>query len=445
MEGTVRRVQGSFHFEEGGFSDQVVVCLERSVKEMREEKMKHLCFLGLLMLLLWGCSSPPLQPEGELESAADRKVEASSTEANQEKSQPPDELSFDAGVEPVVDAGTPDDSLTPEKSQADSSVRESITEPVAPDSGTSGCPQGVVCVDRFPFRYEGDTRQSSSSQFDRYNCKTSADESGPEVIFRVEVKQEGFLSAAVFDDAGVDVDVHILSRLDPNACLHRGDKHTRADVKPGVYYVVVDSYVKSGKALSGKFRVDIGLYLPSRGRCDMQSGEMKRVRDGGKSLKMPATGPMVMEAHLVSQDEPPPYPKTSTDKLKNHYEISQKKTGFVMHRTQSWAPLEGGTFYGAGIGSPKLFPLLHEGWYVNMYWQKVSRPARGTRMILRIPGTNRAVVVAAGYETGPGNLANIGGTTEETHFYLKTIHKSKMTLGIAKDQTLPYGPRVCQD
>ena len=52
--------------------------------------------------------------------------------------------------------------------------------------------------------------------------------------------------------------------------------------------------------------------------------------------------------------------------------------------------------------------------------------------------------MAAGYETGPGNLDNIGGTVEESHFYLGTGHKSVLTLGIASDQELPFGPRLCE-
>ena len=170
---------------------------------------------------------------------------------------------------------------------------------------------------------------------------------------------------------------------------------------------------------------------------------MERVNDGGDHLSMPATGPMVMEAHLVTQEEPPPYPTTQTEFLEDHYALSQAATGLVMHRTQKWAPLEGGNFYGAGIGSPTLFPVVDEGWYVNMYWTSSSRPDRGTRMILRLPNSDRAVVVAAGYETGPGDLANIGGTPEEPHFYLGTTHKSVLTLGIASDQQLPFGPRTC--
>jgi len=115
-----------------------------------------------------------------------------------------------------------------------------------------------------------------------------------------------------------------------------------------------------------------------------------------------------------------------------------------MYRTQQWAPLEGGSFYGAGIGDPSAFPALDEGWYVNMYWTSAARPAKGTRMILKDPNGNRAVVVAAGYETGPGNLSYVGGTPEESHFYMGTTHLDTMTLGIATDQGLPLGPRLCQ-
>jgi hypothetical protein len=172
---------------------------------------------------------------------------------------------------------------------------------------------------------------------------------------------------------------------------------------------------------------------------------MKRVNDGGNHLAMPATGPIVLEAHLVTQQEPEPYPTTSTGELEAHYALSQSVTGLVMHRAQPWAPLEGGSFYGAGIGSPTLVPVLEEGCYVNLAWTRESRPPRGTRMILRLPGTSRAVVVAAGHETGPGNLAHLGGTPEETHFYLRTGHLSEMDLGIAVDPTLPFGPRVCTE
>jgi len=311
-----------------------------------------------------------------------------------------------------------------------------------PDGGAPPCPANMTCVSTFPFGDDRDTRTSPLSSFDHYSCAPATDESGAEIVYQVTLPTSGFLSAAVQEQPGVDVDVHLLSSLDPQACLARGNFHAHADVGPGVVYVVIDTY--GGAANAGAFHVDIGFTVPSQGACALETGTMARVGDNGNHLAMPATGPVVVEAHLVTQEEPPPYPMTQTEYLARHYALSQSRTGFVLHRGQPWAPLEGGgTFYGAGIGSPTLFPVEHEAWYVNMYWTATDRPARGTRMIIRVPGTSRAVVVAAGYETGPGDLTHIGGTPEESHYYLGS-NSVPWTLGIATDQTLPLGPRVCQ-
>lgn len=309
-----------------------------------------------------------------------------------------------------------------------------------PDAGKPACPSDRTCVDAFPFGEDRDTSKSPLSSLDGYSCSPGTDESGPEIVYQVAVPADGFLSAAVEEADGVDVDVHILSSLSAASCLDRGNDHARADVTAGTWFVVVDSY--AGSANAGAFHVDIGFLEPSRGACALKVGEMARVGDGGDPLAMPATGPVVLEAHLVTQEEPPPYPGSSTEELAAHHALSQARTGLVMHRSQPWAPLEGGTFYGCGIGSPTAFPVVDEGWYVNMYWTSASRPAKGTRMIFRLPGTSRAVVVSAGYETGPGDLAKIGGTPEETHFYLGG--ERTLTLGIAEDQALPLGPRVCE-
>ena len=390
--------------------------------------------------LLSGCS-PPVESEGPANeappSATDTFVAPVDTGEAVEVAAPLP----DPGPAPE-DAPPAEDEPAPPPVDTGPPPEEDTATPA--DTGPPACPEGVICVESLPYTDLSDT-SGQASLFDVYPCKASADESGPEVVYQVTVDAPGFLAAAVYDEGDVDIDVHILSELAPQACLARGHRHAAVDVDAGTYWIVADTFVSGGEALAGPFKLDIGLYTPSAGLCGMETGIMKRVGDGGDHLAMPATGPMVLEAHLVTQDEPKPYPSTSTDELAEHYALSQSTTGFVLHRQQKWAPLEGGDFYGAGIGSPTLFPTLHEGWYVNMYWTKESRPDRGTRMILREPGTNRAVVVAAGYETGPGNLAHIGGTPEESHFYLGTTHLDELTLGIATDQDLPFGPRVCTD
>jgi hypothetical protein len=349
----------------------------------------------------------------------------------------PGEIAGDDGTGDPADAGPGIEPMRPDARVA--------PDGAMPDRDPNH-PGMIIDVSTFPFLDSRDGLAEPPGVLDVYSCAPNTDESGPEVLYKVTVPEAGFLTVAVHGDPGVDVDAHILSEADPETCLSRGDLHAKVDVEAGEYWVVVDTFAGGGGPSPGPFRVTIGFTVPSRGPCGMEVGVMERVNDGGNSLPMPATGPIVMEAHLVTQEEPMPYPSTETEELAEHYALSQGRTGFVMHRTNVWAPLEGGSFYGAGIGSPSLFPVMHEHWYVNMYWRSTSRPERGTRMILRDPaGGPRAVVVAAGYETGPGNLEHIGGTPEETHFYMGTRHRSVLKLGIATDQTLPYGPRTCAD
>jgi len=311
------------------------------------------------------------------------------------------------------------------------------------------CPSGVTCVDTFPFTDQRDTSSEGASVIASYDCAPQTDEGGNEIIYRVTVPSDGFVSAAVYDGDGVDIDVHIVDGLDPSAptgagCLSRGDLEASADVTAGEIWVVADTWVSSSGAQAGSYTLDIGFVPASSGDCGMLAGEMPRVGDGGDHLDMPATGSVVKEAHLVTQAEPAPFPSTATAELAEHYALSQQATGLVMHRSELWAPLEGGDFYGAGIGDPADLPVVDEGWYVNMYWTAAARPPKGTRMILRRPDDpTRAVVVAAGYETGPGDLSRIGGTTEETLYYLDAQHGDTLTLGIAADQGLPLGPRRC--
>ena len=341
-------------------------------------------------------------------------------------------------------ADTADDATDAE--DADDGAADAAADADAPDGiAVAPCPAGVLCIGALPYVHSGNSAALPPGTIASYTCKAAIDESGPEQLYRFTLAAPAFVSAAVYDGEGVDVDVHLLSAPSGTACVARGDKHVGADLAAGTHWLAVDTYVSGGKAQSGAYTLEVGAMTPSVGACGLQKGVMKRVNDGGKHLAMPAQGPIVLEAHLVTQKEPPPYPMTPTAELAEHYALSQSVTGLVMHRSQPWAPLEGGSHYGAGIGSPTLVPVLDEGWYVNMYWTKESRPPRGTKMILRLPGSDRAVVVSAGHETGPGNLSHIGGTPEETHFYVGTKHLSPMTLGIAVDQGLPFGPRRCVD
>ena len=307
------------------------------------------------------------------------------------------------------------------------------------------CPDGLVCVSELPYTHSADTRDSDRRELDAYACSPSTDESGPEVVYRVALAASVVLGVAIDDSSsGVDVDAHILTDLDADSCLDRGNSDAHAPLDAGYAYVVADTYVSSGVEQAGPFEITIGAAPLAVGDCSMESGWMDRVGDGGQALQMPATGLMALEAHLVTVDDgygssaSGDWPDSITEGIPDHYATSQDATGFVMARDQLWAPQES-CEYGQGACGAKL-PVDDEGWYVNMYWS--SRPDAGTRMILS-NDEGRGVVVAAGYETGPGDLDYIGGTTEEVHAYLGSGHGSTLTLGFAVDQSLPLGPIDC--
>jgi hypothetical protein len=197
---------------------------------------------------------------------------------------------------------------------------------------------------------------------------------------------------------------------------------------------------------AGPYRLDVGLLVPSRGPCAFRPARVARTHDHGAPLELPATGPVAREGHLVTRAEPAPYPESPLDQIDRHRARSQQASGLVMRRRGSWAePEGGGTFFGAGVVKPELLSLLEESWYVTLRWTPQARPPPGTRMIARLPGSTRAVVLAAGHETGPSDLSHLGGVSEETHHYLGTTHLAPLTLGFAADPALPLGPRECVD
>lgn len=303
------------------------------------------------------------------------------------------------------------------------------------------CPGGVTCIGSLPFSERNDTSSSSQRALDGYSCSPSTDESGPEIVYQVELTQQAWLGVLISDGDGVDIDAHILSSLDAGACIDRGHHDAGELLDPGTYYVVADTYVSGGVEQSGAYDIFIDAYVPSRGSCAMQTGTLDRVGDDGTPLAMPATGPVVLEAHLVTVDDGfgSGWPSYQDEGIGEHYALSQAETGFVMARDQLWCPQEG-CEYGQGAYGSKV-PVEDEAWYVCMYWR--SRPAPGTRMIIQ-RADGRAVVAAAGYETGPGDLSNVAGAVEEIHRYLGTGHGSTLTVGFAVDPSLPLGPILCE-
>ncbi|GMV40772.1 MAG: hypothetical protein AMXMBFR64_24880 [Myxococcales bacterium] len=117
-----------------------------------------------------------------------------------------------------------------------------------------------IVIASFPFHHDYSTQATGSSIYDTYSCmpQTGA-EKGPEVFYRIDVGQPGHLEAHVSDGAGVDVDLHLLSALDPMACLARDDLDVGPiAVSPGTYWLIVDTWSNaSGVSYPGAYALDV--------------------------------------------------------------------------------------------------------------------------------------------------------------------------------------------
>ncbi|MBI4705362.1 MAG: hypothetical protein HY744_30010 [Deltaproteobacteria bacterium] len=127
------------------------------------------------------------------------------------------------------------------------------------EGGGETCPQIMTCVHELPFHDERDTSKEGTDLIDVYDCKPGADESGPEIFYRVDVAAPGTLSATITDGEDVDIDVHILTSIKDGECLARDDVTATAPVEPPYVYVVADTYVSKGKPLAGPFAIDMAL------------------------------------------------------------------------------------------------------------------------------------------------------------------------------------------
>lgn len=144
------------------------------------------------------------------------------------------------------------------------------------EPGTTDDP---ILVGSFPFVQAGTTTGAASDVFDGCEASAGQDESGPEVIYAVDVGSPGTLTASVEDDATVDVDVHIYREPAERDCVARDDRSASATVGCGRTWVVVDTFVSAGDERDGAYTVTIDFDPTPGAPCD------------GADLYEPAGGP----------------------------------------------------------------------------------------------------------------------------------------------------------
>lgn len=132
---------------------------------------------------------------------------------------------------------------------------EPAPDATGPLRGGDGTLASPIVIDGLPFVDVRDTRVDGERRVDVYpGCASTADESGPEVLYRLELARPATVRAFVVSREGVDVDVHLLSAPgDGQACLARNDKVVVRALAAGTYWLALDTYVSGGVALRGEY------------------------------------------------------------------------------------------------------------------------------------------------------------------------------------------------
>lgn len=129
--------------------------------------------------------------------------------------------------------------------------------PDPPEAGPmgTGTPVDPILIDSLPFTHVADTREALSDVIDRYpGCNAPQDESGPEIVYRLDLDQATTVRALVFDRGGIDIDIHLLGEPDPATCLDRDHNGFEASLEAGTWYFVLDTFVAAdGTAAAGEY------------------------------------------------------------------------------------------------------------------------------------------------------------------------------------------------
>ncbi len=85
------------------------------------------------------------------------------------------------------------------------------------------------------------TTQNKSNNVSSYGCRPHWPETGPEVVYRIELNRTQSFSAA-FRMTTADLDLFLLRSAFPESCVAAGDNYLALEASPGLYYLVVDGY-----------------------------------------------------------------------------------------------------------------------------------------------------------------------------------------------------------
>ncbi|MEZ4383290.1 MAG: SGNH/GDSL hydrolase family protein [Nannocystaceae bacterium] len=119
----------------------------------------------------------------------------------------------------------------------------------------AGLPDDPYGVAALPFGDRRDTAVDGVALIDSYpGCDADQDESGNEVYYRLDVAESETVRAIVIDRGDVDIDLHLVDASATGAgCIARADKSLTAELGPGTYYFILDTFVSGGNEAAGDY------------------------------------------------------------------------------------------------------------------------------------------------------------------------------------------------
>lgn len=178
-----------------------------------------------------------------------------------------------------------------------------------------------------------------------------------------------------------------------------------------------------------------------------------------KTVNLPLKGLFVEESHYVTTEDKFPqnrlFANQPDENMEEHLQRSfllykkydpNAKFGELYGKNwqKQWTPAESGKIGQGSVGDVQVKELRPEMelWLLTMMWDKGQKPKKGTKFILK--ANDKAVVVIAGYETGPSSKNYLGGVTTEVHRWLGTDNQSEIELIYPKEQNIAPGPVICR-
>lgn len=296
----------------------------------------------------------------------------------------------------------------------------------------------------FVFSDSRDTTNATSDSFDKYPGYENLDESGPEYVYKFTVDEPARLSAFIdyTEPDGTDIDLHLLSSIDPPVVMKRGTRSVYSLLEPGTYWLVMDTYVDGGVEQKGPYNLSLAIrsrnppaqknfadyvlasvdYLAASYRLlgydsavlthDIKYGDQGYVKAtaGGKTMCVAAAMEVILTAmNIWAEDK-------ASDAVFDYLPIASwqslnssniKAHIWVNHDLDSWGTADALRHF--GMGENVEFEKLHPGAFINLNRTNGTGHAVVFLSFIDIEGTESPTwhsgVVGFKYFSSQGGLA----------------------------------------